>query len=424
MKFFRLKIIHFFVHLHIFLCKKPKRDQSYVLKKCEPYLSNDGYYAGEYISSGRSSYVYSFKSNNLKKKVAIKIGRTKKYKNTLSNEMHFLKIIEHENIIKFEEDFVIGKRKCIVMPFYETNLYNYFSKLKSEDIRKKEILVQILKALAYLHSQNIIHNDIKSDNVLIDKDLNIKLSDFGLSCYDGKPCKIFFELKFEENEGKYYHYSPEIRMDEIYGVKTDMWSFGCLFFWIYSGKNLEKSTKPAVYLNYDCYRFFCYFLKKNPELRLSSYAALFSDFFDDLYGFVFCFCKENDFTVENNNCHYKKISTKLSVTCNETNFTIHCKCSEKSTLLFTSKKKEMAKQDSYWFESTRINEFKFGFASEFAVEITSETYLLPELSHSKYRLIRRTFEFLKITLKDQKRNKRRNIKRIIKSRDKFGKNEY
>ncbi|KAK1347686.1 hypothetical protein LUQ84_002949 [Hamiltosporidium tvaerminnensis] len=102
MKFFRLKIIHLFVHLHIFLCKKAKRDQSYVLKKCETYLSNAGYYAGKYISYGRSSYVYSFKPNNLKKKVAIKIGRTKKYKNTLSNEMYFLKIIEPENIIKLK----------------------------------------------------------------------------------------------------------------------------------------------------------------------------------------------------------------------------------------------------------------------------------------------------------------------------------
>ncbi|TBU12436.1 hypothetical protein CWI38_0758p0030, partial [Hamiltosporidium tvaerminnensis] len=62
-----------------------------------------------------------------------------------------------------------------------------------------------------LVKENIIHNDIKSDNVLIDEDLNIKISDFGLSCTNDEPCKIFLKLKFEENEGKYYHYSPEIR---------------------------------------------------------------------------------------------------------------------------------------------------------------------------------------------------------------------
>jgi serine/threonine protein kinase len=85
-------------------------------------------------------------------------------------------------------------------------------------------LKQILEGLGYLHTNGIIHRDIKSANILLDLNGNIKLSDFGCSgqIYNSAESEIFSSLK-----GTIPWMAPEVIRQNKYGKKADMWSLGC-----------------------------------------------------------------------------------------------------------------------------------------------------------------------------------------------------
>lgn len=82
----------------------------------------------------------------------------------------------------------------------------------------------MVKALSYLHSKGIIHRDIKPENVLLDKNFNAKLCDFGLSC------------QVRENEvrtsicGTEEYMSPEVFMSKGHSQKADVWCLGILLY--------------------------------------------------------------------------------------------------------------------------------------------------------------------------------------------------
>ncbi|KAF9481021.1 kinase-like protein, partial [Pholiota conissans] len=100
-----------------------------------------------------------------------------------------------------------------------------------EDVTKS-FTTQILKGLSYLHSKDIIHRDLKSDNILIDPDGICKISDFGISKKLEKPRTHTFQ-------GTYNWMAPEIFSDDIkqvgYDEKVDIWSVGCIVLEMWTG---------------------------------------------------------------------------------------------------------------------------------------------------------------------------------------------
>lgn len=87
------------------------------------------------------------------------------------------------------------------------------------------LLTQLLLGLQYLHSQNIIHRDIKLSNVFRSKEGLYKLGDFGVS-------KKIFEKDglAETSVGTPFYLSPEVCRGEKYGFATDVWGLGCALF--------------------------------------------------------------------------------------------------------------------------------------------------------------------------------------------------
>lgn len=145
-------------------------------------------------------------------------------------EASILKLVDHPNIIKVEDVYIVDEKVVMVMPFYHS------TKLKNNEIEKLLFLFKLAHAIFFLHSNDILHRDIKLSNVLFNKGSPI-LIDFGIACI----CDSETGLKSTKYMGTETYMPPELARyeDNIYNDKTDVWSFGIVCEKLV-GKNLSK----------------------------------------------------------------------------------------------------------------------------------------------------------------------------------------
>ena len=139
---------------------------------------------------------------------------------------------DSNNIVKIFEKYETKKHICIVMEYIcAGDLLSFIKKRSklSEPIAKF-IFKQIILALQYIHSHNIVHRDIKLDNILIDLDNNIKICDFGVSKIIKKGDILV------EQCGTPAYIAPEILKNRGYeGFGVDIWSAGVVLYAMLSG---------------------------------------------------------------------------------------------------------------------------------------------------------------------------------------------
>lgn len=154
-------------------------------------------------------------------------------------EIIILKMINHDNIIKLDDIYEDNNKVCIVMPYIKNKLYTI------ENDKKNEVVKDMLKAVAYLHHNNIIYGDIKIENSLYNK--SIKLIDFG-SAY-----KFFCRSEKKINVvGTTNNQPPEIRNDTpiIYDEKIDIWTCGTFIFELYDDYYLYDEEYDILRLDF------------------------------------------------------------------------------------------------------------------------------------------------------------------------------
>lgn len=143
------------------------------------------------------------------------------------NEIQSLrKLGEHPYIVKMLNYSLNDKYYFIFLEKISGyNLYYIFEKGITYRTIKK-YLYQICEAICYCHCHNVVHRDIKLENIMVDKDDNIKLLDFG---YGGIISE--YDKKLTQSCGSLQYASPEILNEEVYdGKKSDVYSFGILSY--------------------------------------------------------------------------------------------------------------------------------------------------------------------------------------------------
>lgn len=156
----------------------------------------------------------------------------------ISNELLVLSKCIHPKIVQFLGFHRGSVRTLILFEFMENgNLHEYIQYNKLTDQHKLNIMLDVAKALHYLHNRYpeiVLHRDMKPSNILINKHGEAKLSDFGISKMVKKKNSYDYNSHSSE-KGTYIWMSPEVLSRNHYNCSTDIYSFGLIMYYIWTG---------------------------------------------------------------------------------------------------------------------------------------------------------------------------------------------
>lgn len=200
------------------------------------------YYIEENVYSGPQSKIYigsHVKNNNLK--VTLKILNSNlasvegDIEEIFKRDSKALSLINNSNIIEYKDSGTYLDNFYIVMEYFEgVNLYEFIQMNKISYLEKLNIILKVLDGIQAAHDKRIIHRDIKPTNILINKDQEIKIIDFGISkILDINTYRSTNTLK--DYITKRYA-SPEHLLGSNVDIKADIYSIGCVLYYILTGE--------------------------------------------------------------------------------------------------------------------------------------------------------------------------------------------
>lgn len=214
-------------------------------------------------------------------------------KNKVMQEVTILKMIKHKNIIWLKETFETDTHIIFVMELWSGgDLLNYVRKRrKLNENTAKVVFKQILEGLHHCHKNNVLHRDIKLDNILLDSKGEVKLGDFGVS-------KIVSENEIITDQwGTPAYIAPEILLDMGYkGYGIDVWSAGVVLYAMWYGtvpfkahnmNDLHSSIINAKYsikdtISEKAIDLIKHILEPDPNLRYTIPQILSHSWFEDM----------------------------------------------------------------------------------------------------------------------------------------------
>ncbi|CAM9499149.1 MAP/microtubule affinity-regulating kinase 3-like isoform X3 [Lampetra fluviatilis] len=196
----------------------------------------------------------------------------------LFREVRIMKCLNHPNIVKLYEVIETEKTLYLVMEYASGGeVFDYLvahGRMKEKEARAK--FRQIVSAVQYCHQKNIVHRDLKAENLLLDADMHIKIADFGFSN------EFTLVNKLDTFCGSPPYAAPELFQGKKYdGPEVDVWSLGVILYTLVSGslpfdgQNLKELREKVLrgkyripfYMSTDCENLLKRFLVLNPIKR-------------------------------------------------------------------------------------------------------------------------------------------------------------
>ncbi|OWM79409.1 hypothetical protein CDL15_Pgr022821 [Punica granatum] len=210
----------------------------------------EDYHVIELVGEGSFGKVYKgrrkYTSQTVAMKFIMKHGKSEKDILNLRQEIEILRKLKHENIIEMLDAFESPQEFCVVTEFAQGELFEILEDDKCLPEDQVQAIAKQLKsaacnlqvrALHYLHSNRIIHRDMKPQNILIGAGAVVKLCDFGFARAMSTNTVFLKSIK-----GTPLYMAPELVREQPYNHTADLWSLGVILYELFVGQ-------PPFYTN-------------------------------------------------------------------------------------------------------------------------------------------------------------------------------
>jgi serine/threonine protein kinase len=191
------------------------------------------------IGKGASGIIFKGYHKGTKQDVAVKEIREPNLhdiKRNIKTEIKLMKRLKHPNIVELYDVVLDYKKSAIylVIEYCPQGDFSNFQRRKAiQEVHVQKYMKQLMLGLKYLKENNIMHRDLKPQNILISKEGNLKLTDFGYAkVVNGTNAMI------KTFCGSPLYMAPEIIKSKgvnDYSTKADLWSVGCIFYEMLTG---------------------------------------------------------------------------------------------------------------------------------------------------------------------------------------------